>query len=258
MIGLRFGKGQGFAHETADTLTKRTIPTFLMSRLTSFLANKMMRALREDGLIGLPEIAVGTTAAVGARNGVPQLATTVCTAVPQHKGDNLARPATQGCPQPDGVVLAFDEGPQFIDLQHITALLGQQTVHEARQALHLRLNPFHRRLAGNAVDTTQPAQAGPFCITAQHVLAALSLIIRFWLQYAVCPAVFAVVLCLADFVRPILDDVLAAAHPAFVRFCHLDHPAYSGLSLTTLPRPKSHSRAFRSRKRQGVLDQYPQ
>ena len=50
MIGLRFGKGQGFAHETADTLTKRTIPTFLMSRLTSFLANKMMRALREDGL----------------------------------------------------------------------------------------------------------------------------------------------------------------------------------------------------------------
>ena len=43
---------------------------------------------------------------------------------------------------------------------------------------------------------------------------------------------FAVVLCLSDPIRPILDDILAAADSAFVRFCHLDHAVYSAVSLT--------------------------
>jgi hypothetical protein len=35
----------------------------------------------------------------------------------------------------------------------------------------------------------------------------------------------------------VLDDILAAAYSAFVRLCHLDHPADFGSSLTPLPLP---------------------
>jgi hypothetical protein len=41
------------------------------------------------------------------------------------------------------------------------------------------------------------------------------------------------ILRLTDLVRPILDNIFAAAHPAFVSLCYLDHAAYSGSSLTT-------------------------
>jgi hypothetical protein len=109
-IDVGLGKGQGFTHETADTLAKGVVPTILMSGQTSFLANKMMGTLWEDSFISLPEIAVSPTATVSTRNGLPQPTTTVSTTVTKYKGDNLAHAATQGGPQPDGVILALDEG----------------------------------------------------------------------------------------------------------------------------------------------------
>lgn len=237
MIGKGFGKGQGFTHKATNALTKGAVPTLLVSGQSGFLANKMMGALREDGLISLPEIAVRSAATIGTWNGLPQPTTSVGTAVTKHEGDNLTGAAAQSCPQPDGVVLARDEGPQLIDFQHVTALLGQQTVRQAWQALHLGTNPFHRGLASHPVNTTQSPQAGPLRIAAQHVFTALSLIAWFWLKHAIRSTVFAVVLRLTNLIRPILDDVLAAAHSAFVCLGHLDHPAYSGLSLTTFPPP---------------------
>ena len=240
MIDFGFGKGQGFADETADSLAKGAVPAFLVSGQSGFFANSMMGALGEDSFISLPEIAVRPAAAIGAWNGFPQPTTSVSTPVAKHKGDNLTGAAAQGGPQPDGIVLTLNEGPQLIDFQHVTTLLGQQTGQQAWQTLHVGLHPFHRGLASHSVNTTQPTQAGPFRIAAQHVFAALALIIRFWLKHPIRPAVFAVVLGLTHLVRPILDDVLAAAHSAFVCLGHLDHPAYSGLSLTTWPRPHLH------------------
>src|SRR5258706_1839644 len=237
MIGNGFGKGQGFTHKATNALTKGAVPTLLVSGQSGFLANKMMGALREDGLISLPEIAVRSAATIGTWNGLPQPTTSVGTAVTKHEGDNLTGAAAQSCPQPDGVVLARDEGPQLIDFQHVTALLGQQTVRQAWQELPLGTKPFHRGLASHPVNTTQSPQAGPLRIAAQHVFTALSLIAWFWLKHAIRSTVFAVVLRLTNLIRPILDDVLAAAHSAFVCLGHLDHPAYSGLSLTTFPPP---------------------
>src|SRR5258706_4132818 len=238
MIGFGFGKGQRFTHKTADALTKRTVPAFLVRSLSSFLADTVMRAGREDSRIGLPEIAVRTTAAVSTRNGLPQPTATLSTAVAKHEGDNLTGSAAQDCPQPDGIVLASNKSPQLIDFQHVPALLRQQTIREAWQTLHVRLNPVHCCLAGHPVNAGQPAQTGSLRVAAQHILAALPLIIWFWLQHAVRPIVFAVVLRLSDLVRPVLNDILAATYPAFVRLCHLDHAAYSGLSLTIFPQPE--------------------
>src|SRR5260221_2004455 len=239
MIGKGFGKGQGFTHKATNALTKGAVPTLLVSGQSGFLANKMMGALREDGLISLPEIAVRSAATIGTWNGLPQPTTSVGTAVTKHEGDNLTGAAAQSCPQPDGVVLARDEGPQLIDFQHVSALLGQQTVRQAWQALHLGTNPFHRGLASHPVNMNQSPQAGPLRIAAQHVFTALSLIAWFWLKHAIRSTVLAVVLRLTNLIRPILDDVLAAAHSAFVCLGHLDHPAYSGLSLTTFPPPSA-------------------
>jgi hypothetical protein len=54
MIGFGSGKGQHFADEMADTLTKRTVPAFLVDSLSSFLADTMTNALGENCLISLP------------------------------------------------------------------------------------------------------------------------------------------------------------------------------------------------------------
>lgn len=72
MIALRLGERQRFTNKTRDTLTKRKIPTFLVSCLTGFLAHSMMGAFWQDRLISLPEVGVGATAAISGRDGLPQ------------------------------------------------------------------------------------------------------------------------------------------------------------------------------------------
>lgn len=72
MIAFGFGKGQGFANKATNALAERVIPAFLVSSLPRFLADTAMSTFWEDSLVSLPKIAVGATATVGTRNGIPQ------------------------------------------------------------------------------------------------------------------------------------------------------------------------------------------
>src|SRR5260221_14287069 len=76
-----------------------------MGRLPGFFANRMMGTLGQGRLIGFPEIGIGTTTAIGTRNGVPQTPTGLRTAIPDDEGDNLSSATTQRCPQPPLFVL---------------------------------------------------------------------------------------------------------------------------------------------------------
>ena len=232
MIALRLGERQRFTNKTRDTLTKRKIPTFLVSRLTGFLAHRMMGAFGQDHLISLPEVGVGATAAISGRDGLPQPSAGGSTAIPDDKSDDLPSTPTQGCPQPAFVVALIDEGPQLIQFQTIARLLGQQTLHQARQLLDLISQPFQHTLSGHTEDASQPAQTGPFSIRLQHLPTAFWLFCRFRHQYSIRSTVLAVILRVARFIPTILDDVFTATRAAFVRHGYLNHAADYGSSLT--------------------------
>ena len=100
MIGFRFRERQRLANKARHALPERVVPALLMRRLPGFFANGMMRAFGQDRLIGLPEVGVGTTPAIGGGDGVPQAPTGVCTAIPNDKGNDLPGTATQRRPQP--------------------------------------------------------------------------------------------------------------------------------------------------------------
>ena len=232
MIALRLGERQRFTNKTRDTLTKRKIPTFLVSRLTGFLAHRMMGAFGQDHLISLPEVGVGATAAISGRDGLPQPSAGGSTAIPDDKSDDLSSTPTQGCPQLAFVVALIDEGPQLIQFQNIARLLGQQTLHQARQLLDLISQPFQHTLSGHTEDASQPAQTGPFSIRLQHLPTAFWLFCRFRHQYSIRSTVLAVILRVARFIPTILDDVFTAIRAAFVRHGYLNHAADYGSSLT--------------------------
>ena len=181
MIALRLGERQRFTNKTRDTLTKRKIPTFLVSSLTDFLAHRMIGAFEQDHLISLPEVSVGATAAISGRDGLPQPSAAGSTAIPDDKSDALPSTPTQGCPQPAFAVALIDEGPQLTQFQNIARLPGQQTLHQARQLLDLISQPFQHTLSGHTEDASQPAQTGPFSIRLQHLPTAFWLFSQLWL-----------------------------------------------------------------------------
>jgi hypothetical protein len=175
MIALRPGERPRCTNKTRNTLTKRKIATFLVSRLTGFLAHRMMAAFGQNHLISLPEAGVGATAAISGRDGLPQPPAGSGTAMPDDKSDDLPSTPTQGCPQSVFVVALIDEGPQLIQFQNIARLLGQQTLLQAWQLLDLISQPFQPTLSDYTEDALRPAQTGPFSIRLQHLPTA------FWL-----------------------------------------------------------------------------
>ena len=232
MIALRLGERQRFTNKTRDTLTKRQIPTFLVSCLTGFLAHRMLDALGQDRLIRLSEVGGGATAAIRGRDGLPHPSAGGSTAIPANTSDAWPRTPTHGCPQPAFVVALLDEGPHLIQFQHIARVLGQQTLAQARHLLDRISQPLQRTLSGHTEDASQPAQTGPCSIRLQHVPTAFWLVCRFRHHYALRSTVLAVILRVARVIPTMLDDGFTATRAAFGHHGSVNHAADSSSSRT--------------------------
>jgi hypothetical protein len=65
---IRFGKGQGFAHEAGQALAQGVEPALDMSGLTTGLTHRLMPVGGENTPVSLPKITERVAARVGARN----------------------------------------------------------------------------------------------------------------------------------------------------------------------------------------------
>jgi hypothetical protein len=125
MKRIRLGEGQGLANEASQSLAQGVVPTFHVSRLAAFLAYTAMGLLGKDLLVRFPQVAESPTFLVLVRNLVPQAAARLLAAVSDHKGHNLACPATHGGPQPSFSALFEHKRPEFIEFKDIIGFSWQ-------------------------------------------------------------------------------------------------------------------------------------
>ena len=132
MLGA-LGKGVSPAHQAAGSGPQSAEPTLDVAGFTLLFAAATMVSLWERGGVGIPEVAAGRTSTVARWQVCPQITGTLQAAVTQCPSDDLAGTTTKGHPQPQGVGFAAHEAPEFIEFEHVTALAGQERVHEGGQ-----------------------------------------------------------------------------------------------------------------------------
>jgi hypothetical protein len=71
----RFGERESFANKASQTLPKRIIPAFHMSRFPGFLSDRGVLLLWDHRLIRCPEIREAVTCTLAIWNGLPQTLT---------------------------------------------------------------------------------------------------------------------------------------------------------------------------------------
>ena len=232
MIRIRLGKGQGLADVASQPLTQGVVPAFHVGGLATFLTHTAMRLLGKNLLVGFPKIAEGLTHLVLIRNLVPQAAAGFLTTIPDHEGHNLARPATNGCPQPPFSVFFQHERPEFIEFEHIAWLGWQQGVLEMGQCMHDYLDPAGDCLPGNIEDALQPTHTGAFFVGPQDGFFLLFCVNALGLQDSIGIAILAVVLSIPTLIRAVPDHVRAATHATVIGYGFLYHAIYDTPSLT--------------------------
>ena len=114
---LGFRERQTLADEARQPLTQRVVPSLDMSRLPRILAASGVLFIRDDLVIGLPEIRVAMPCLISFRNCFPELAASLLAAVADDISHDLARRTAQRDPHPTFVNALQDEGPQLIQLQ---------------------------------------------------------------------------------------------------------------------------------------------
>ena len=135
------GEGERLAHEAAHALAQRAKPAFHVAGFSLPLGAAAMGARRKGGAVGSPKIAAGGATAVVLGQGDPQVAGTLLAAVAQAPGHDLAGTPAKRHPQPEGLRLAAHQAPEFIQLQHVVLLAGQQRISEVRQVLRFFPSP---------------------------------------------------------------------------------------------------------------------
>jgi len=128
MKGIALRKRKSFPNIPCLMLAQRAIPTLHVRRLSALFANRLVRFLRKDIRIGIPEIAVGNTTAILHWNFVPQTATGRFAPIPDHKGDDLSGSTAHHRPQPAFMGLLEHKAPGFIIFQDIGWFRGQQSI----------------------------------------------------------------------------------------------------------------------------------
>jgi hypothetical protein len=88
-----------------------------MSRFPCFLPNRRMVRFWNYRLVGTPKIGVALSGTVGVRNGFPQAAAGLFTAISHCVCHDLPRLSTQGDPDPRLIRLLQHKRPQFIQFQ---------------------------------------------------------------------------------------------------------------------------------------------
>ena len=134
---LRFRKRQALAYKAGQSLTQRVVPSFDVSRFTGILATSSMLFIRNDLVIGFPEIRIAMTCLISFRNCFPQLATSLRTAVADDVSHDLACRTAQRDPDPTFVDALADERPQLIQLQggcgRVACIRFQQRLAQGRE-----------------------------------------------------------------------------------------------------------------------------
>lgn len=88
-----------------------------MRRQSRLLARGGVLLRGDDELVRLPEVAEAVAAAVGERDGRPELLAGDARAVTDGVGDDMAGGAAQGDPDPTLVRSFQDERPEFVEFQ---------------------------------------------------------------------------------------------------------------------------------------------
>src|SRR5689334_13929191 len=117
MHRLRFRERQALTYEAGQPLAQRVIPSLNVSRLPGILAASGGLLLRDDLVVSLPEVRVAMPGLICLRDRLPELATSLLTAVADDKGYELARRTAERDPDPTLVDAPQDEGPQLVQLQ---------------------------------------------------------------------------------------------------------------------------------------------
>jgi hypothetical protein len=131
---IRFGKGQGFAHEAGQALAQGVEPALDMSGLTTGLTHRLMPVGGENTPVSLPKITERVAARVGARNASPEVQTTGFAAVTDEVRHNLAGAAAQRPPYPALIGFLEHKRPQFVQFQHVLHLGFDQRRFHGRES----------------------------------------------------------------------------------------------------------------------------
>ena len=125
-----FGEGVRPSHQATEPGPQGAEPAFDVVGFALGLAAATVGVLGESGGIGVPVVAAGSTSPVALGQRGAQIIGTLLAAVAQRPAHDLAGSSTQRHPQPERLRLAAHVAPEFIQLQHVPVLGGQERVHE--------------------------------------------------------------------------------------------------------------------------------
>ena len=128
------GKGVSFAHQATHSCSQGAKEAFDVVGLALVFAAGAVSSFGKSVWVGFPVVAAGVATLVVLGQGGPQVTRALLAAVAQGPSHDLARAPTQGYPQPERPRLAAHQAPEFIQLQHVVLLAGQERVLESRQS----------------------------------------------------------------------------------------------------------------------------
>lgn len=109
--GIRFGKGERFAHKASQALPQGIVEALNMSSFPRCFANRAVvcAQMTKDLVISFPEIAEAGAVAILGWNPGPESPTALFTTVTDEEGDKLSGAPTKRQPNPALVLLGADE-----------------------------------------------------------------------------------------------------------------------------------------------------
>lgn len=108
-------------HKLTQPLPERVIPPLHVIRLPQPLADSNVLVTRDHARVRLPEIALAQRSLVPPGNSHPQFPARSCAAITQDERHHLTGDGAQRHPQPDLVLLAVHERPEFVQLERALA-----------------------------------------------------------------------------------------------------------------------------------------
>jgi len=235
--GVGFGEGQGFAHKTRQALTQGVVPAFLMGSFARGFAHRSMLFRGQDGLISTLGVTAKGALSVLGWNTLPQLLTGGSIIRANEKGDDLACATAQRRPQPAFARRSVThKRPHFIQLQYILYLHRQQALDQQRYPVDMFQQPAADGLP--MPPTLQSAQTDTFRTRSQNRRFLLWRVACFRLQHPINATVFTMVLCIATFIRTILDYICTATGTTGMGddlSYHVAHFVPSSLTIQPIP-----------------------
>lgn len=126
MHDIAFRKRKGFSNKTTHALPQRVVPPLYMAGFTSFLTHPLMLCAVQDFSISLPKVRKRPGGLIGLGHLVPELLTTLFTALSHKIRNHLTSSAAKGYPDPSFLFFTVYKRPKLIQLQHIALLPRKQ------------------------------------------------------------------------------------------------------------------------------------